>query len=240
MIELHSMPTPNGQKVMLMLEETGLAWKHIDVNIRLGEQFSPEHIKLSPNNKIPAIIDSEGPGGGPYTLMESGAILIYLAEKTGKFLSQEPRKRYDVLQWLIFQMAHIGPMFGQSSHFNNLTRDDIQYAKDRYNNESLRLYGVLEHRLQDSAWIGGDEYSIADMAVYPWTKLHAKRGITEQTSPSFLRWFKAMETRPAVKRNNVLSEQIIARMNQAAEGKTSIDIYNTKDNHARHFEATKR
>ena len=240
MIELHSMPTPNGQKVMIMLEETGLEWKHIDVNIRLGEQFSPEHIKLSPNNKIPAIIDTEGPGGGPYTMMESGAILIYLAEKTGKFLPKEPRKRYDALQWLIFQMAHVGPMFGQAGHFSNLTQDGLQYAKDRYNNEALRLYGVMDHRLHDSEWLGGDEYSIADMAVYPWTKLHKNRGISEENSPNFIRWFKAMEARPAVQRNNQLSEQIIARMTKAAEGKPPIDIYNTKDNHARHSEATKR
>ena len=139
MIELHSSPTPNGQKVMIMLEETGLEWKHIDVQIRLGEQFTPEFLKLSANNRIPAIVDTDGPGGGRYTMMESGAICWYLAEKTGKFLPKDARKRYDTLQWLIFQMAHIGPMFGQANHFNNYSKDNIQYAKDRYNTESVRL-----------------------------------------------------------------------------------------------------
>ena len=126
MIELHSSPTPNGQKVMIMLEETGLAWKHFDINIRLGEQFTPEYLKLSPNNKIPAIVDTEGPGGGRYSMMESGAILFYLAEKTGKFLPKDARKRYDAMQWLFFQMGHIGPMLGQANQFNNYDKDNIQ------------------------------------------------------------------------------------------------------------------
>ena len=124
MIELHSSPTPNGQKVMIMLEELGIEWKHFDVNIRLGEQFTPDFLKLSPNNRIPTIVDTDGPGGGRYTMMESGAILWYLAEKTGKFLPKDARKRYDTLQWLIFQMAHVGPMFGQANHFNNYAKDN--------------------------------------------------------------------------------------------------------------------
>jgi len=152
MIELHSTPTPNGQKVMIMLEELGLEWKHVDVNIRTGDQFKPEYLKLSPNNKIPTLVDTDGPGGR-YTMMESGAILVYLAEKTGKFLPKDPRKRYDTMQWLIFQMAHVGPMFGQANHFNTYTKENIQYAKDRYNNESLRLYRVLDNRLKESAWL---------------------------------------------------------------------------------------
>ena len=237
MIELYSTPTPNGQKVMIMLEECGIPWKHIDVNIRTGEQFSPEHLKRSPNNKIPAIIDTEGPGG-PYTMMESGAILIYLAEKTGKFLSKDPRKRYDTLQWLIFQMGHIGPMFGQANHFNNYAKDNIQYAKDRYNNESVRLYQVLDNRLRDSRWIAGDEYTIADIAIYPWTKGHADRGIDKAGYPDFMRWFEAMEARPAVQRNNKMAAEIRARMTKAAEGKTPISMYDTKDNAARLARAT--
>ena len=164
MIELHSTPTPNGQKVMIMLEECGLEWTHVDVSIRLGDQFAPEYLKLSPNNKIPAIVDTDGPGGGRYTMMESGAILIYLAEKAGKFLPAGERDRFDTLQWLIFQMAHIGPMFGQAHHFNNYAKDKIQYAIDRYNNEQARLYQVLENRLGESEWIGCAESSIADMA----------------------------------------------------------------------------
>ena len=136
-----------------MLEEVGLAWSHVDVNIRLGEQVSPEHLKLNPNNKIPALVDPDGPGGR-YTMMESGAILIYLAEKTGKFLPADPRKRYDSLQWLMFQMAHIGPMFGQANHSNNVAKEQIEYAKERYTNEARRLYQVLENRLHQSAFIG--------------------------------------------------------------------------------------
>ena len=238
MIELHSSPTPNGQKVMIMLEETGLEWKHFDVLIRLGEQFKPEFLKLSPNNRIPAIVDTEGPGGGRYTMMESGAILFYLAEKTGKFLPTDARKRYDTLQWLIFQMAHVGPMFGQANHFNNYGKDTIQYAKDRYNNESVRLYRVLDNRLRESTWLGSDEYSIADMATYPWTKGHKDRGITQAEFPNFMRWFAAMEARPAVQRNNTMADEIRARMTKAAEGKTQISMYDTKDNAARLSQAT--
>ena len=238
MIELHSSPTPNGQKVMIMLEETGLPWKHIDVAIRLGEQFTPEFLKLSPNNRIPAIVDPEGPGGGRYTMMESGAILFYLAEKTGKFLPKDARKRYDTLQWLIFQMAHVGPMFGQANHFNNYAKDNIQYAKDRYNNESVRLYRVLDNRLRDSAWLGCDEYTIADIATYPWTKGHKDRGITKEEFPNFMRWFETMQARPAVQRNNQMADEIRARMTKAAEGKTPISMYDTKDNAARLTQAT--
>ncbi len=199
MIELYSTPTPNGQKVMIMLEETGLAWKHIDVNIRIGDQFSPGYLKLSPNNKIPAIVDTEGPGGR-YTMMESGAILVYLAEKTGRFLPADPRRRYDTLQWLIFQMAHVGPMFGQANHFNNYSKENIQYAKDRYNNESVRLYRVLDNRLRDNPWLAGDEYTIADIATYPWTKSHKDRGVDKAGYPNFMRWYEAMEARPAVQK----------------------------------------
>ncbi len=240
MIELHSMPTPNGQKVMIMLEETGLEWRHIDVNIRTGEQFSPEHLKLNPNNKIPAIIDSEGPGGGPYTMMESGAILWYLAEKTGRFLPRDARKRYDTLQWLMFQMGHIGPMFGQANHFNSYTKEIIQYARERYNNESVRLYRVLDNRLRESPWIGCDEYSVADIATYPWTKGHKDRGIDASGFPHFMRWYETMESRPAVQRSNRLATEIRERMNKAAESAKPVDIYDTKDNADRLAQATRR
>jgi GST-like protein len=239
MIELHSTPTPNGQKVMIMLEECGLEWKHVDVNIRLGDQFTPEYLKLSPNNRIPAIVDTDGPGGGRYTMMESGAILCYLAEKTGKFLPKDARKRYDVMQWLIFQMAHVGPMFGQANHFNNYAKDKIQYAIDRYNNESLRLYRVLDNRAKESPWIGCDEYSIADMAIYPWAKLHGDRGVTEAEYPHFMRWFNAVKARPAVQRNDKMAPEIRARMNAATEGKQMINLYDTRDNAQRLAGATK-
>ena len=239
MIELHSSPTPNGQKVMIMLEETGLEWRHVDINIALGEQFQPEHLKLNPNNKIPAIVDTDGPGGGPYSMMESGAILLYLAEKTGKLLPVDVRKRYDTLQWLFFQVAHIGPMFGQANHFNRQARDN-QYARDRYNNESLRLYRVLENRLRECSWIAGDEYTIADVAIYPWCKGHTDRGVDKTDFPNFMRWFEATEARPAVQRNNRMAAEIRARMDKAAEGKKAIDIYDTKDNSERLARATSR
>ena len=240
MIELHSMPTPNGQKVMIMLEETGLEWQHVDVNIQTGDQFGAGYLKLSPNNKIPAIVDTDGPGGR-YAMMESGAILVYLAEKTGKFLPQDARGRYDALQWLFFQMAHVGPMFGQAGHFNNHAKDPgLQYARDRYNNEAVRLYRVLDNRLGESAWLGCDEYSIADMATYPWTKGHKDRGVDDTSHPNFMRWFEAMEARPAVQRNNALAVEIRARMNRAAEGKPRVNIYDTRDNAARLLQATSR
>jgi GST-like protein len=237
-IELHSSPTPNGQKVMIMLEEAGLEWRHIDVNISLGEQFKPEHLKLNPNNKIPAIVDTDGPGGGTYTMMESGAILVYLAEKTGKFLPTEARKRYDTLQWLFFQVAHIGPMFGQANHFNRQAKDN-QYARDRYNNESLRLYRVLDNRLRECTWVGCEEYTIADIATYPWCKGHADRGVDRNGFPNFICWFEAMEARPAVQRNNRMAAEIRARMDQAAEGQQPIDIYDTRDNSERLVHATR-
>ena len=240
MIELHSQPTPNGQKVMIMLEELGIEWKHIDVNIRLGEQFTPEYLKLSPNNRIPTIVDTDGPGGGRYTMMESGAILWYLAEKTGKFLPKDARKRYDTLQWLMFQMAHIGPMFGQANHFNNYAKESIQYAKDRYNNEAVRLYRVLDNRLRDNTWIVGDEYTIADIAIYPWTKSHPDRGVDKAGYPHFMRWFAAMQARPAVQRNDKMATEIRARMAKAAESRQQINMFDTKDNAARLAQATHR
>ena len=238
MIELHSIPSPNGQKVMIMLEDTGLEWIHVDVNIMIGEQFASEFLKLSPNNKIPAIVDSDGPAGKRYTMMESCAILIYLAEKTGRFISKDAATRYDTLQWLFFQAAHQGPMFGQANHFNNLA-DPIQYARDRYNNESLRLYRVLDNRLRDSPWLAGDEYSIADMANYPWSKMHPDRGVTRDDYPHFMHWMDAMQARPAVQRNNKMAEEIIARIRQAGEGKPAVNLYDTKDNAERLAKATK-
>ena len=238
MIELHSTPTSNGQKVMIMLEETGLEWKHIDVNILVGEQFTTEHLRLSPNNKIPAIVDSDGPGGGPYAMMESGAILIYLAEKTGKLLPRDAHKRYDTLQWLMFQMAHVGPMFGQAGHFSN-RKEDIPYARERYVNESLRLYRVIDNRLRESAWLAGDECTIADVATYPWTRKHKDRGIDRAGYPHFMRWFEAMEARPAVQRSNTLTAEIMERMSKSAEGKPAINISDTRDNAERLARATR-
>jgi len=222
-----------------MLEETGVEWKHIDVNIGIGEQFNPEHLRLSPNNKIPAIVDTEGPGGGPYPMMESGAILFYLAEKTGKFLPKDARKRYDTMQWLFFQVAHVGPMFGQANHFNGKSMDN-PYSRDRYNNESLRIYRVLDNRLGTSQWLACDEYTIADIATYPWCKGHKDRGIDKTAFPNFMRWFESLESRPAIQRSNGMAAEIRARMNKAAEGQPVINIYDTKDNGERLTQATSK
>lgn len=230
MIELHSYPTSNGQKVMLMLEETGLPWQHIDVNIRLGEQFSATHLQLSPNNKIPALVDPDGPGGR-YTLMESNAILIYLAEKTGRFLPASGSARYDVLQWLIFQSSHVGPMIGQANHFNN--HSDVQYGRDRYNQEVARLFKVIENRLATSPWIGGADYSIADMALYPWCRNRKGMDITPASHPAFLAWFAKVEARPAVRSGNAKASEIRKRMDdiyESAEAAKRINLYDTRDN----------
>jgi GSH-dependent disulfide-bond oxidoreductase len=237
MIELYSSPTPNGQKVMIMLEEIGLEWRHIDVDINTGDQFRPEYLKLNPNNKIPAMIDQDGPGGTPYAMMESGAILVYLAEKTGKLLPVDVRRRYDVMQWLLFQAAHIGPMFGQANYFNSQGKDN-HHARDRYNNEVLRLYRVLDNRLGKCSWLGGEDYTIADIASYPWCRKHQDQGVDESAFPNFMRWFDAIETRPAVRRNNDLAREIRARMDKSAEGRQTVDIYDTKDNSERLIRAS--
>lgn len=230
MIELHTAPTPNGQKVMIMLEETGLPYEYHLVNIRQGEHFTSEYLKLSPNNKIPAIIDTDGPGGKRYPMMESGAILIYLADKSGKFMPENGAGRYDVLQWLIFQMAHVGPMFGQQNHFNNYAKEDVRYAKERYNNEVLRLYRVLDNRLAEKPYLAGDDYTIADMAVYPWAKMWKTRGLDIDKHPAFKRWQDDLETRPAVTKINEDAARIREEMQKAAEGKPEVDIYDTKKN----------
>jgi GST-like protein len=239
LIELHTSASPNGRKVILMLEETGLGWQQFDVNIRLGEQFAPAHLQLNPNNKIPAIRDTDGPAGAPYTMMESGAILIYLAQKAGRFLSSERAKHFDTLQWLFFQMAHVGPMFGQANHFN-LYATEVEYARGRYNNEVQRLFRVLDNRLHASPWLGCDEYSIADIATYPWTQRHGIHGIDSSNSPNFLRWFQAMEARPAVQRMKALAAQIEARLDRQTEGKQQVNLTDTKDNAERLAKATAR
>jgi GSH-dependent disulfide-bond oxidoreductase len=234
MIELHSSPTPNGQKIMIMLEELGIEWKHVDVNLRLAEHLKPEFLKMNPNNKIPVIVDTDGPGGGRYSVMESGAILYYLAEKTGKFMSADPRKRYDTLQWLMFQMASVGPMFGQANYYTKHVKGaELQYARDRYVNEAIRLFRVMDNRLREKAWLAGDDYTIVDMAVYPWTKALKDLFADKAAYPNVTRWYATMEARPAVQRSNKLSEEIRARMTKAAEGKQAIDIHDNKNITAR-------
>ena len=170
MIEVYSWPTPNGHKVHIMLEECGLPYNAIPVNIGAGEQFDPEFLAISPNNKIPAITDPDGPDGKPISLFESGAILVYLAAKTGRFLPGTDRERYEVLQWLMFQMGGVGPMLGQVHHFRLYAPEKIEYAIERYTNEGKRLYGVIDKRLSSSPWLGGKDYSIADIATFPWLR----------------------------------------------------------------------
>jgi GSH-dependent disulfide-bond oxidoreductase len=200
MIDLHYWTTPNGHKITIFLEETGLPYKIFPVNIGKGEQFKREFMTVSPNNRIPAIVDQDPPGGGePIAIFESGAILVYLAEKTGKFLARDLRTRTETMQWLFWQMANLGPMSGQNNHFTHYAVDKIQYAMDRYRNEVNRLYGVLNRRLADRAYLAGD-YSIADMASYPWIVPYERQGQKLEDFPHVKRWFEAIRDRPAVKR----------------------------------------
>ncbi len=197
MIDLYSWATPNGQKVHIMLEETGIAYTIHWVDIGKGEQFDPEFLKISPNNKIPALVDHDGPGGGLFSVFESGAILIYLAEKTGRFLPKEPRRRSEVLQWLMFQMGTVGPMLGQAHHFRAYAREKIPYAIQRYTNEAGRIYHLLDKHLADHDYLAGD-YSIADMAVFPWIRLHGRQGQDLAEYSNLSRWFETISRRPAV------------------------------------------
>jgi GST-like protein len=197
MIDLYYWTTPNGHKITIYLEETGLAYKIIPVNISKGDQFKPEFLAISPNNRIPAIVDHAPAGGGaPLAVFESGAILQYLAEKTGKLLSSDPRGRYDVLQWLFWQMGGLGPMAGQNHHFSQYAPEKIPYAIDRYVKETNRLYGVLDKRLADRAFIAGD-YSIADIAAYPWIVPHQRQGQKLEDFPHLNRWLETIRSRPA-------------------------------------------
>ncbi len=199
MIDLYSWPTPNGHKIHIMLEEVGLPYKVHGIDIGAGAQFEPAFLKISPNNRIPAIVDNDGPGGKAISVFESGAILIYLAEKTGKLMPKDPRGRYAVLEWLMFQMGGIGPMFGQANHFRAYAPEKIPYAIDRYTNEAKRLYGVLDRRLADHGYVAGD-YSIADIAIFPWMRYGDRRGVNVDEFPNVKRWFEAINARPAVQR----------------------------------------
>ena len=195
MIDLYTFATPNGRKVSVMLEEVGLPYTVHSVHIGEGEQFSPEFIKLNPNSKIPVITDQET----GLTVFESGAILIYLAEKTAKFLPTDARQRYSVLQWLMFQMGSVGPMFGQLNHFRRTAPEKLPYAINRYEQETIRLYGVLDTQLQDRDYLSGD-YSIADMAIYPWVAAYDYMGMTLEHHSHLSRWVETMNNRPAVRR----------------------------------------
>ncbi len=204
MIEVHSWPTPNGHKVHIMLEECGLKlgrdWQAIAVNIGAGDQFKPDFLKISPNNKIPALVDPHGPDGKPIALFESGAILVYLAAKTGKFLPGSDRQKFEVLQWLMFQMGGVGPMLGQAHHFRIYAADKIDYAINRYSNEAKRLYGVMDRQLASHKYIAGNQYSIADIAIFPWLRSWHNQGIDWADYPKLKVWFDRIAQRPAVKR----------------------------------------
>ncbi len=200
MIEVYSWPTPNGHKVHIMLEECGLPYRVHAVDISAGDQFKPEFLAISPNNKIPAITDPDGPDGKPISLFESGAILLYLAGKTGRFLPPDTRGKYEVLQWLMFQMGGVGPMLGQAHHFRIYAPEKVPYAIDRYTNEAKRLYGVMNKRLARSTYIGGAEYGIADMAIFPWLRSWKNQGIDWADHPHLKGWFDEVGARPAVQR----------------------------------------
>jgi GST-like protein len=200
LIDVYTWPTPNGHKIHIMLEETGLAYRVHAVDIQAGDQFKPEFLKISPNNKIPAIVDVDGPGGKPMSLFESGAILFYLAAKTGKFLPEDLRDRWSVMQWTMFQMGHIGPMLGQAHHFLGYSVEKIEYAMNRYRNEANRLYRVLDKRLAESAYVACREYTIADMAIMPWLRSYERQGVNMDEYPNVRRWFDKVNERPAVKR----------------------------------------
>jgi GST-like protein len=199
MIDLYTFSTPNGRKISIMLEEVGLPYTAHRVDIGKGEQFEPEFLKISPNNRIPAIVDSDGPDGQPISIFESGAILIYLAEKTGKFMPTEPRARMDVLQWLMFQMGGVGPMFGQANHFIRFASEQVPYAQERYRNEAMRLLGVMNRRLGDVDYLAGD-YSIADIATWPWVMRAEWYDTDWSLFPNTKRWFDTIAARPAVER----------------------------------------
>ena len=199
MIDLYYWPTPNGHKVTIYLEETGLEYRIVPVNISKGEQFAPDFLKISPNNRMPAIVDTDGPGGKPIAIFESGAILLYLGEKTGKLLPAETRAKYDVIQWLMFQMAGVGPMFGQRGHFLRAAPEKIPYAIERYTNESRRLLNIIDKQLKDRPYLAG-EYSIADIATFPWVVGTRREPEQLESRPNFKRWLDALSERPAVKR----------------------------------------
>ena len=200
MIEVYSWATPNGHKVHIMLEECGLPYRVHAVDIGAGDQFSPEFLAISPNNKIPAIVDPNGPDGEPMSVFESGAILLYLASKTGKLLPAGTRAKFEVMEWLMFQMGGVGPMLGQAHHFRIYAPEKIEYAINRYTNEAKRLYGVMDKRLGKHKYIAGSSYSIADIAIFPWLRSWKNQGIDWVDFPNLKGWFDEIAARPAVQR----------------------------------------
>jgi GST-like protein len=230
MIEVFSWATPNGHKVHIMLEELELPYRAIPVNIGTGDQFKPEFLAISPNNKIPAIVDPDGPDGRPISLFESGAILLYLAGKTGKLLPAGDRERFEVLEWLMFQMGGVGPMLGQNHHFRLYAPEKLPYAIDRYTNEARRLYGVIDRRLSHSRWLGGREYSIADIATFPWLRNWKNQGIVLSDYPRLESWFNEIAARPAVQRG----VQVLAGLRKPITDDKAREVLFGKTQYARH------
>ncbi len=221
MMDVWTWPTPNGHKVHIALEELGLPYRVIPVNIGDGDQFKPDFLAINPNHRIPAIVDPDGPGGEAVTLFESGAILIYLAEKTGRLMPPNPQSRLTCLQWLMFQMGGIGPMFGQYNHFAAYAPERLPYAIERYGNEVQRLHRVLDKRLQQSEYLAGPEYSIADIATFPWVRNPDRRGVTLADYPAVQRWHDAIASRPAVQRGvEVLADR--RRQGQITEAEREV------------------
>jgi GST-like protein len=215
MLDLYFWTTPNGYKVSILLEELGLQYNVVPVHIGKGEQFNPDFLKISPNNKIPALVDHQSPDGKPIALFESGAIMMYLAEKSGwRFMSADLHQRYEVIQWLMFQMGGLGPMLGQAHHFRRYAKEQIPYAIERYTREAARLYRVLDKRLGEAEFLAGD-YSIADMAVYPWLRPHKWQGQEISAWPNLQRWYNAVRARPGVQRGlAVMRERLGTNTNQ--------------------------
>jgi GST-like protein len=234
MLDLYFWSTPNGYKVSILLEELALPYNVIPVHIGKGDQFKPEFLKLSPNNKIPALMDPDGPGGEPITLFESGAIMMYLAEKSGwKFMPRDMRARYDVIQWLMFQMGGVGPMLGQAHHFRKYAPEQIEYAVNRYTNEAARLYGVIDRRLGETQFLAGDDYSIADMATYPWLRAHKWQGQDIAAYPNIQRWYDVVRARPAVQRGIAVLAEKVEKSAAKPTGERWDTLFGTKQFQAR-------
>jgi len=221
MIDLYSAATPNGQKIHIMLEECALEYVTHWIDIDAGDQFDPDFLAISPNNKIPAIVDHDGPGGR-IALFESGAILLYLADKTGRFLPRDPCGRWETVQWLMWQMGGFGPMLGQAHHFNRYAPEHpkgpvvLPYAQARYTNESARLYGVLDRQLADREYVAAGEYTIADMAIFPWCRLHERQGVDMDEFPHVKRWFERIAARPAVAKDMERLEDVVGEWDEAS------------------------
>jgi GSH-dependent disulfide-bond oxidoreductase len=216
-IELYYWPTPNGHKITIMCEEAGIPYVIQPVNIGKGDQFKPEFLAIAPNNRMPAIVDFDGPDGKPISIFESGAILQYLGRKSGKFYPAQERARLEVEQWLFWQMANLGPNCGQAHHFRNYAQEKIAYAIDRYTNEVNRLYGVMDARLKDRPYLAGD-YSIADMASYPWVRPYKNQGQDLSEFPHLEKWYQRMHDRPAVAKAVKVGEELRASYNLATDG----------------------